>query len=310
MSVATQNPAFVMGGPSSTPLYGIPTPSLGDGSSSGGGFVDDYHHHPMMLEQNNNNKMDVLPGHHHKGKDISDFSQKSMIHPFQASSSMTPSPLFLSNENGLPMSEYQWDIDQRMDKFQNDNANDNIIKGQWTEEEDSALVKLVEKFGPKKWSEIAKLLQGRIGKQCRERWFNHLQPNIKKGPWTLEEDIILIEAHHEIGKKWSEIAKRLPGRPENSIKNHWNSTMRRQNCKRQKNNNDSNYEGSLLHAYVKRVTSIEQATKVLENNNEEHNKSHDVFNGSTSNYVSMQVNNNNNVDGGNINCAQYWHMLR
>lgn len=33
--------------------------------------------------------------------------------------------------------------------------------------------------GLTKWSQIAKLMHGRIGKQCRERWNNHLRPNIK-----------------------------------------------------------------------------------------------------------------------------------
>jgi len=41
------------------------------------------------------------------------------------------------------------------------------------------LRELVSKIGKKKWSKIAKNLPGRIGKQCRERWMNHLKPGIK-----------------------------------------------------------------------------------------------------------------------------------
>nr|WRO64662.1 MYB transcription factor protein [Rosa persica] len=54
-----------------------------------------------------------------------------------------------------------------------------IIKGQWTPQEDRLLTELVERYGDKKWSQISKVLKGRVGKQCRERWHNHLRPDIR-----------------------------------------------------------------------------------------------------------------------------------
>ena len=62
-----------------------------------------------------------------------------------------------------------------------------LVKGTWTREEDELVVDLVARYGPKKWSLIASHLTGRIGKQCRERWHNHLNPHINKDAWSEAE---------------------------------------------------------------------------------------------------------------------------
>jgi len=73
-----------------------------------------------------------------------------------------------------------------------------------------------------KWVNVSDHIPNRNGKQCRERWFNHLRPDIKKGNWTKEEDKAIIE--HNIKKyiRWTMIAKSLK-RCDNDVKNHWNS---------------------------------------------------------------------------------------
>uniref|UniRef100_A0A0E0E9J6 Uncharacterized protein n=1 Tax=Oryza meridionalis TaxID=40149 RepID=A0A0E0E9J6_9ORYZ len=135
------------------------------------------------------------------------------------------------------------------------NSNSGLIKGGWTREEDEVLRQMVRHHGDRKWAEIAKSLPGRIGKQCRERWTNHLHPDIKKGIWTEEEDRKLIKAHQTYGNRWSAIARSLPGRSENTVKNHWNATKRSLNSKRRlrKKNSEQAVPGqpSLLEEYIR-----------------------------------------------------------
>jgi len=102
------------------------------------------------------------------------------------------------------------------------------IEGQWTEAEDAIIMKAVSESNAKpftSWTALSEFLPGRTGKQIRERWFNSLDPNINKSPFTPEDDSLLWESHKQYGKKWVEIAsKAFNGfRSANQVKNRWHS---------------------------------------------------------------------------------------
>lgn len=85
------------------------------------------------------------------------------------------------------------------------NVQNGAVKGPWTKEEDQKIIDCITQ-NITKWSEIAEHVEGRVGKQCRERWFNHLDPSLKKSSWTPAEDDILVSGQARYGNR-SEIMR-------------------------------------------------------------------------------------------------------
>jgi hypothetical protein len=127
------------------------------------------------------------------------------------------------------------------------------IKGRWTTEEDTRLAELVKRHGTKNWRYIASHLRGRLPKQCRERWCNQLDPHIKKDGLTSDEWVIVKRAHEVYGNRWAEIAKQVPGRTANHIKNQWNTMLRRASA-------DGDSDGSASDDISEELSSSTTAT--------------------------------------------------
>ena len=89
-------------------------------------------------------------------------------------------------------------------------------RSHWLPEEDIALAQLVRSIsssGPINWVRIAQNMQHRSPKQCRERYHQHLNPGLNREPITVEEELIK-ELEDKMGKRWTEIARKLGNRSE------------------------------------------------------------------------------------------------
>ncbi|XP_011042043.1 PREDICTED: transcription factor MYB59-like [Populus euphratica] len=105
---------------------------------------------------------------------------------------------------------------------------DETRKGPWTEQEDILLINFVNLFGDRRWDFIAKVSGlNRTGKSCRLRWVNYLHPGLKRGKMTPQEERLVLELHARWGNRWSRIARKLPGRTDNEIKNYWRTHTRK-----------------------------------------------------------------------------------
>ncbi|KAG0246575.1 hypothetical protein B0O80DRAFT_169705 [Mortierella sp. GBAus27b] len=97
----------------------------------------------------------------------------------------------------------------------------------WTPEEDEHLRKAVHIYGDKteKWAKIAACVPGRTNKNCRKRWFHSLDPRLKKGGWTEEEDQLLRMGVQKFRGQWSKIAERIQGRTDDQCAKRWRESL-------------------------------------------------------------------------------------
>lgn len=97
----------------------------------------------------------------------------------------------------------------------------------WSKHEDELLLSIVQSMvWPMKWTVVAQSLPDRTGKQCRERYVNHLNPRLKVSDWTLAEDATIFHLYNSYGSHWARMSKVIPGRTDNGIKNRFHNIRR------------------------------------------------------------------------------------
>jgi hypothetical protein len=105
---------------------------------------------------------------------------------------------------------------------------DGKARANWTQQEDEILAMAVKHLGTRKWTDVARFVPTRTAKQCRERWFHRLAPEIRHDPFEAWEDQMILSRQREFGNRWSLIAAKLPGRTPGSVKNRWYSGLKHQ----------------------------------------------------------------------------------
>ena len=103
----------------------------------------------------------------------------------------------------------------------------NQLKNKFTIEEDQKLIKLIKKYGNSNWELISQKMDTRNPRQCKERWENYLLEGINRSPFTLAEDILLLNKFQELGSKWVLISKFFNSRTDIIIKNRYMVLKRR-----------------------------------------------------------------------------------
>lgn len=108
-------------------------------------------------------------------------------------------------------------------------------RSQFSAQEDEKLTNLVKLYGDDNWDDISNLMKNRNVRQCKERWFNYLAPNVKNCPWTPEEDALLEKLYSEYGSKWVKISQMIDGRTDTNVKNRY-CLLQRHKKRKEKNN--------------------------------------------------------------------------
>ncbi|KAL6846932.1 hypothetical protein ACP4OV_022785 [Aristida adscensionis] len=131
-----------------------------------------------------------------------------------------------------------------------------LRRGPWTAEEDHALYVYIACHGEGRWNSLARAAGlKRTGKSCRLRWLNYLRPNLKRGNFTADEQLLILDLHSRWGNRWSKIAQHLPGRTANEIKNYWRTRVQKHAKQLNCDVNSARFKDAIRYHWMPRLAA-------------------------------------------------------
>ncbi|EAZ20885.1 transcription factor JAMYB-like [Oryza sativa Japonica Group] len=134
-----------------------------------------------------------------------------------------------------------------------------LRRGPWTVDEDLTLVNYIADHGEGRWNSLARAAGlKRTGKSCRLRWLNYLRPDVKRGNFTADEQLLILDLHSRWGNRWSKIAQHLPGRTDNEIKNYWRTRVQKHAKQLNCDANSARFKDAMRYLWMPRLADASQ----------------------------------------------------
>ncbi|CAD6269829.1 unnamed protein product [Miscanthus lutarioriparius] len=135
-----------------------------------------------------------------------------------------------------------------------------LRRGPWTVDEDLTLVNYIADNGEGRWNNLARAAGlKRTGKSCRLRWLNYLRPDVKRGNFSADEQLLILDLHTRWGNRWSKIAQHLPGRTDNEIKNYWRTRVQKHAKQLNCDANSKRFKDAMRYLWMPHLVDIDIA---------------------------------------------------
>ncbi|KAG0521238.1 hypothetical protein BDA96_08G144300 [Sorghum bicolor] len=135
-----------------------------------------------------------------------------------------------------------------------------LRRGPWTVDEDLTLVNYIADNGEGRWNNLARAAGlKRTGKSCRLRWLNYLRPDVKRGNFSADEQLLILDLHTRWGNRWSKIAQHLPGRTDNEIKNYWRTRVQKHAKQLNCDANSKRFKDAMRYLWMPHLVDIAAA---------------------------------------------------